>query len=89
MGSMGVISTVVEVVVQGLMLIILVNALLSWIHPRPNHPIVHLLEQVSGAMCNPVRRAIPTVFGGMDISPMIVMLLLVVARRLVQWLLHV
>jgi YggT family protein len=65
-----------------LMLIILVNALLSWIHPRPNHPVVHVLERISDALCNPVRRAIPTVFGGMDISPMIVMLLLVVVRNI-------
>ena len=67
---------VLNIVLQGLMLIILVNALLSWIRPNPDNPAVQLLERVSDFVCNPIRRLFPTVVSGFDLAPLIAMLAL-------------
>jgi YggT family protein len=68
---------VLNIVLQGLMLIILVNALLSWIRPDPTNPAVQLLERVSDFVCNPIRRLFPTVVSGFDLAPLIAMLVLI------------
>lgn len=54
--------------------ILIINALLSWVRPDPQNPIVRFLDTVSDALCNPIRRLFPTVFGGIDIAPLIVLL---------------
>ena len=63
---------------------ILIRVLLSWI---PNldrgNPVVQLLVQVTDPVLEPARRIIPPI-GGMDISPIVVLLLL----RLLQQLLN-
>ncbi len=74
-------SVVLNLVLQGLLLVILINALLSWIHPRPDNPAVRFLENVSNFICNPIRKLFPTVFGGFDIAPMIAMLVLIFLQR--------
>ena len=61
---------------QALSLILLVNALLSWVRPDPSNPIVMFLDRVSDTVCAPVRKIIPTGYGGIDFAPFIVMLLL-------------
>ncbi len=67
-------ATVLDVVLQLLLLIILINALLSWVRPDPGHPIVVFLDRVSDAVCNPIRRLFPTVVSGIDLAPLIAML---------------
>jgi len=52
-------------------IILIVNALLSWVRPDPSNPIVRFLDQVSDAVCDPIRRLLPTVVGGLDLAPMI------------------
>jgi YggT family protein len=62
---------------------ILIRVLLSWI---PNldrgNPLVRLLAQITDPVLEPARRIIPPI-GGMDLSPIVVLLLL----RLLQQLL--
>lgn len=77
----GALSVVLNIVLNTLMLVILVNALLSWIRPDPGNPMVQLLERVSGAICNPIRRLFPTVVSGFDFAPMIAMLVLIFLQR--------
>jgi YggT family protein len=74
-------SVVLNLLLQGLLVVILVNALLSWFQPKPDNAAVHLLETVSDFLCNPVRKLFPTVFGGFDLAPMIVMLVLIFLQR--------
>ena len=75
------IGVVLNILIQGLMLVILVNALLSWIRPDPSNPAVQLLDRVSDFVCDPIRKLFPTVFGGFDLAPMIAMLVLVFLQR--------
>ena len=51
--------------------IIIVSALLSWVQPDPYNPIVQMLNRLTQPAYAMVRRYIPTVFGGMDMAPLI------------------
>jgi len=68
------IATVLDVLLQTLLLVILINALLTWVRPDPSNPIVQFLERVSDLVCDPIRRLLPTTAGGMDFAPFIAML---------------
>ena len=70
----GAVATVLGYVLNALGLILIVNALLSWVRPDPSNPIVHFLDQVSDAVCDPIRRLFPTVVAGLDLAPMIALL---------------
>ena len=70
----GAIATILDLVLQALLIIILINAILSWVRPDPSNPIVMFLERVSDAVCDPIRRLFPTVLGGIDFAPFIAML---------------
>ena len=69
---------------------IFARVILTFIIPmsgnRP-HPIVisisTLVNQVTEPVLGPVRRSLPT-FGGMDFSPMVVLIVLIVLRRVVE-----
>ena len=76
-------ATILEFLFNGLALIVLVNALLSWVRPDPSNPIVQFLDRVSDLLCDPVRRLFPTAFGGIDFAPFIVMLVLWFSRMFV------
>jgi YggT family protein len=69
-------AAVINFVLQLLLLVIFVNALLSWVRPDPSNPIVMTLERISDAVCNPIRRLFPTVVSGIDLAPFIAMLLI-------------
>jgi YggT family protein len=65
---------VLDIVLQALLIVILINAVLSWVRPDPSNPIVIFLDRVSDFVCNPIRRLIPTVLGGIDFAPFIAIL---------------
>ena len=76
------IAAILDIVIQGLLLVIFVNAILSWVRPDPANPIVHFLDRVSDLICKPIRRLFPTTFGGIDFAPFIAMLVLYGVGRL-------
>ncbi len=51
--------------------VIIISALLSWVQPDPYNPIVQMLYRLTEPAYALVRRFIPTVFGGMDMAPLI------------------
>jgi YggT family protein len=74
-------ATVLDIVLNGLLIIIFINALLSWVRPDPNNPIVMFLDRVSDLICNPIRRLFPTSAGGIDFAPFIAMLAIVLVQQ--------
>jgi len=55
--------------------ILLAAAVLSWVNPDPNNAIVRFLRAVTDPVLYRVRRALPFVYaGGIDFSPLLVML---------------
>lgn len=73
-------TTVLDIVLQTLLIVIFINAILSWVRPDPNHPVVVFLDRVSDAICNPIRRLFPTAVGGIDFAPFVAMLLIIGVR---------
>jgi len=67
-------AQVLDILLQTLLIVILVNALLSWVRPDPMNPIVQFLERVSDLVCNPIRRVLPTTMSGIDFAPFLAML---------------
>ncbi len=70
------VAWILDVVIQLLLIVIFINALLSWIRPDPGNPLVQFLDRVSDLICDPIRRLFPTVFSGIDFAPFIAMLAL-------------
>jgi len=77
----GALAQVLDIVLTALLLVILINALLSWVRPDPNNPVVELLQRVSDFVCDPIRRLFPTSVGGIDFAPFIAMLLIIFLQR--------
>jgi YggT family protein len=74
----------VEVVILLLdiyMYIIIARVLLSWVNPDPFNPIVRFLYNVTEPVLGWVRRHVPIVFGGLDLSPILVMIAIAVMKR--------
>ncbi|MGH7804910.1 MAG: YggT family protein [Candidatus Binatia bacterium] len=51
--------------------ILIARAVISWVSPDPYNPIVRFLYNVTEPVLYRVRRLVPSVFGGIDLSPLI------------------
>ena len=60
--------------------IILARAVLSWVTPDPYNPIVRFLHRATEPVLSWVRRRLPTTFGGIDLTPMVVILVIFFLR---------
>ena len=58
------------------MWIIIGRALISWVNPDPYNPIVTFLYRVTEPVLAPIRRWIPPRGMGIDISPIVVILVI-------------
>ena len=61
---------------------IIVYVILSWIGPRGRHPIAAALADLNEPVLRPVRRILPPI-AGLDLSPLLVLIVLQAASRLV------
>ncbi|MCS6295117.1 MAG: YggT family protein [Nitrospira sp.] len=69
-------ATVLDTVLWLYMWVIIARALISWVNPDPWNPIVQFLERATEPVLTPIRRLIGWRMG-MDLSPMIAILILV------------
>lgn len=74
------IAQVIDIGLTVFMWIVIARAILSWVSPDPYNPIVRFINQVTDPVLYQVRKRIPTVFGGIDVSPIIVLLGIVFLR---------
>ena len=63
-------------------LIVFVWVILSWVRLSEDNPLVRITNALVEPLVAPLRRVLPS-FGGLDLSPMILLLVLRAARRLV------
>ncbi len=71
------VARIIDIALTIYMWIIVIRAVLSWVHPDPYNPIVRLLYQVTEPLMAFVRRWIPLRGMGIDFSPMIILLAIV------------
>jgi YggT family protein len=74
---------IIDFVFQLLDLALLLRVLFSWIRVDPLSAPVRLVRQITEPILAPLRRYIPP-FAGLDITPMIAMILLELLRGLVR-----
>lgn len=58
------------------LILIIVRAVISWVNPDPNNPIVRFLTTSTDPMLRPLQQRIPLVGGGIDLSPIILIFLI-------------
>jgi len=64
--------------------VIIAAALITWVSPDPRNPIVLFLRQVTEPVLAPVRRLLPPwKTGGLDFSPLIVIIAIQFVERVV------
>lgn len=75
------VATVLDMALTLYIFLIFARALVSWVSPSPYNPIVQFLYTTTEPALRPVRRRLP--MSGIDISPIIVLLVIVFLRQLV------
>ncbi len=55
------------------MWLIIARAILSWVNPDPYNPIVRFLYNVTEPVLSYLRRRLPLVYAGLDLSPLVVL----------------
>lgn len=56
------------------MWIVIARAVISWVNPDPSNPVVRFLYNATEPLLYRVRRVLPFFAGGIDFSPLIVLL---------------
>ena len=74
------IAEVIGLVFQIYIFIVIGRAIISWVNPDPYNPIVRFLHSVTEPAFRPIRRIIGYRLGPIDISPIIVILVIIFAQ---------
>jgi|ERR1700687_4698880 len=67
-------ASVLQLVLWLYMWIMIARAVISWVNPDPHNPVVRFLYNATEPLLYRVRRAIPIFAGGIDFSPLIVLI---------------
>ena len=77
------IATIIAMVLQIAQWLIIIRALISWVNPDPYNPIVQFLYKSTEPILEPLRRFMPTYSIGIDLSPLLAILLIYFIRLFV------
>jgi YggT family protein len=73
-------ATVIDIALVALMFITIARAVLSWVSPDPYNPIVRFIHNVTEPILYRIRKRLPMMYGGMDFSPIAVILIIIFLR---------
>jgi YggT family protein len=73
-------ARILDICLTVYMWLIIIRALISWVSPNPYNPIVRFLYRVTEPVLRPVRRIIPLQGLGIDFSPVIVILIILLLQ---------
>lgn len=62
------------------LILVIARAVLSWVSPDPYNPIVRFIHNVTEPVMFRIRATLPVTFGGIDFSPIIVLLVIMFLR---------
>jgi len=77
------IARILDIGLSLYMYIIIARAIISWVNPDPYNPIVRFLNSITEPVLLRIRRRLPLFFGGMDFSPIIVILAIIFIQTFV------
>jgi len=84
----GALATVVDILLNVYMWIIVGRAIVSWVSPNPYNPIVNFLNVATEPVLRYARRIIPPLGGSIDLSPILVLVVIVFLRQFLVKTLH-
>lgn len=82
------VATVVDLVLGFYMWVLIIRAVISWVNPDPYNPVVRILYNLTDPLLYRIRRFLPLVFGGIDLTPMVLILAIVFLRNFLVPTLH-
>ncbi len=81
------IAQVVDLAFSIYIFIVIARALISWVSPDPYNPIVRFLHSATDPVLYRIRRLIPLQFGGIDFTPLLLLVGLAFVQRILKALL--
>ena len=69
-------AQILSMVINIYIWVVIIAALISWVRPDPYNPIVQILYKLTEPLYARIRRLIPTIIGGVDLTPILVILAL-------------
>lgn len=74
-------ANVLNYVFMFFMIVVIARAVLSWVSPDPFNPIVRFIHSISEPILYEIRKRLPVYFGGIDFSPIVVILVLIFLQQ--------
>ncbi len=74
------VANIINIILLLFMWIIIARAILSWVSPDPFNPIVRFIHNVTEPVLSPIRAKFPLGLGGIDLSPILVILAVIFVR---------
>ncbi|MBF0229948.1 MAG: YggT family protein [Desulfamplus sp.] len=82
------VAVVLDYALNIFMWIIIARAVLSWVNPDPYNNIVRFVHNTTEPVLYRIRKHIPVNFGGIDISPIVVLLVIIFLQNFLVGSLH-
>lgn len=76
------VAKLLSVALNAYIWIIIARAVISWVNLDPYHPVVRFLVQVTEPLLYRIRRVLPAM-GGLDLSPMVLIMAIIFLQTLV------
>jgi len=73
-------ATLIDFILTAYMWIVIGRAIISWVNPDPYNPIVRFLREVTDPVLFRIKRILPLQGGGIDFSPMILIMAIIFLR---------
>ncbi|ODS42707.1 MAG: hypothetical protein MSIBF_05245 [Candidatus Altiarchaeales archaeon IMC4] len=67
-------AQLLDFLLSAYMWIVIGRAVISWVNADPYNPVVRFLYEVTEPVLNQIRKVIPIAMGGIDFSPMILIM---------------
>ncbi len=64
--------------------VIIIAALITWVNPDPSNPVVQVLRRLTEPVYSYIRRYVPTVIGGIDLAPIIIIFAIIFIQQLLM-----
>ena len=77
------VAKILDIALTIFMWIVIARAILSWVSPDPYNPIVRFIHNITEPVLHQIRKRLPLNFGGIDFSPILVLLAVIFLRQFV------
>lgn len=77
-------AQVIDLVFTLYTFIIIGRVIISWVNADPYNPIVRFLINATEPLFRRVRQVVPLVFGGFDLTPLVILILLTFLQRVIM-----